>query len=183
MRELDDEVLMKAYANGDMAAFECLYDRHRGPLYRYILRQVGDAATANDLYQGSWEKIIRARESYTASAPFKAWMYRIARNHIVDHFRRSRPTRDLSPDALPADGPGPEQVLIGEQAATGLAAAVNGLPAEQREALLLKLEAGLDLLTIAEITGVSPETAKSRLRYAVGKLKKSMGSMQNGAES
>ena len=183
MRELGDEVLMKAYANGDMAAFECLYDRHRGPLYRYILRQAGDAATANDLYQGSWEKIIRARESYTASAPFKAWMYRIARNHIVDHFRRSRPTRNLAPDTLQDDGPGPEQVLIGEQAATGLAAAVSGLPAEQREALLLKLEAGLDLLTIAEITGVSPETAKSRLRYAVGKLKKSMGSMQNGAES
>ncbi len=74
-------------------------------------------------------------------------------------------------------------MLIGEQAATGLAAAVSGLPAEQREALLLKLEAGLDLRTIAEITGVSPETAKSRLRYAVGKLKKALGSTQDGAES
>jgi len=183
MRELGDEVLMKAYANGDMAAFECLYERHRGPLYRYILRQAGDTSTANDLYQGSWEKIIRARGSYSASAPFKAWMYRIARNHVVDHFRRSRPTRDLSPHTLQADDPEPEQVLIGEQASACLTAAVKELPTEQREVLLLKLEAGLDLGTIAEITGVSRETAKSRLRYAVGKLKKALESMQNGAKS
>jgi RNA polymerase sigma-70 factor (ECF subfamily) len=183
MREDSDEVLMQAYAGGDMAAFECLYARHRGPLYRYILRQVGDDATANDLYQGSWEKIIRARGGYTASAPFKAWMYRIARNHVVDHFRRSRPTSGLSPETMTAEGPGPEQALIGEQAASRLAAAINALPTEQREALLLKLEAGCDLPTIAEITGVSHETAKSRLRYAVGKLKASVGSMQHGAES
>jgi len=183
MRERSDEALMQAYAGGDMAAFECLYARHRGPLYRYILRQTGDHATANDLYQGSWEKIIRARASYVASAPFKAWMYRIARNHVVDHFRRSHPSSGLSVETMRTDDPGPEQALIGEQAASSLATAVSALPTEQREALLLKLEAGFDLRTIAEITGVSHETAKSRLRYAVSKLKMSVGSMQDEAES
>jgi len=77
-----------------MEAFEVLYERHRGPLYRYILRLVGNPATANDLYQGSWEKIIKARGRYKDSAPFKAWMYRIAHNHVMDHFRREQPRRD-----------------------------------------------------------------------------------------
>ena len=89
-----DEQLMKSYAGGSMEAFEHLYERHRGPLYRYILRLTGDPATANDLYQGSWEKIIKARGRYKASAPFKAWMYRIAHNHVMDHFRRRHPAGD-----------------------------------------------------------------------------------------
>ncbi len=55
MRERSDEQLMKSYASGSMEAFDHLYERHRGPLYRYILRLAGDPATANDLYQGSWE--------------------------------------------------------------------------------------------------------------------------------
>mgnify|MGYP001822134979 CR=1 FL=1 len=162
---------MQAYAKGDSEAFDALYARHRGPLYRYILRQVGDPVTANDLYQGSWEKIIKARLRYRASAPFGAWMYRIAHNHLADHFRRSRPSSELRMDHPASTSPGPEQALMGEQAAAHLAAAVRDLPAEQREVLLLRLEAGLDLDAIAAVTGVKRETAKSRLRYAVGKLK------------
>jgi len=175
MRDRSDEELMQAYAKGEMEAFDVLYDRHRGPLYRYILRQVGDPATANDLYQGSWEKIIKARSRYRARAPFKAWMYRIAHNHVADHFRRSRPAGELHEESHATGNPGPEQALMGEQAAARLAAAVHGLPAEQREALLLRLEGGLDLDTIASVTGVNRETAKSRLRYAVGKLKGALG--------
>jgi RNA polymerase sigma-70 factor (ECF subfamily) len=175
MRERGDEALMKAYADGDMEAFEHLYNRHRGPLYRYILRQVQDAATANDLYQGSWEKIIKARAGYKASAPFRAWMYRIAHNHVMDHFRRSRPVSELPPDEMEADLPGPGQQLLDEQRMSGLHEAVSDLPAEQKDVLLLKLEAGLDLQTIADVTGVNRETAKSRLRYAVGKLRKTLG--------
>jgi len=182
MRELTDEVLMKNYAGGDMAAFECLYQRHRGPLYRYILRQVGDPATANDLFQGAWEKIIKGRTGYAASAPFKVWMYRIAHNHLIDHFRRLRPTTDL-PAALESGNPGPEETLIEHQRVAGLAAAVNNLPAEQREALVLKLEAGLDVRTIATITGVNPETAKSRLRYAVTKVRHTLAATTDGPHS
>lgn len=182
MRELTDEALMKNYAGGSMAAFECLYQRHRGPLYRYILRQVRDPTTANDLYQGTWEKIIRGRAGYAASAPFKSWMYRIAHNHLVDHFRRLRPTSNL-PAAVESDNPGPEEMLIGHQRLAGLAAAVSRLPAEQREALVLKLEAGLDLRTIADITGVNPETAKSRLRYAVAKVRHALATTKDGPHS
>jgi len=175
MRDRSDEELMQAYAQGEIEAFDALYARHRGPLYRYILRQVGDSATANDLYQGSWEKIIGARQRYRASAPFNAWMYRIAHNHVADHFRRSRPGSELQADHHASDNPGPEQALISEQTAARLADAVRGLPAEQRDVLLLRLEAGLDLDAIAAVTGVKRETAKSRLRYAVGKLKTLLG--------
>jgi len=175
MPDRSDEELMQAYAKGEVEAFDALYARHRGPLYRYILKQVGEPATANDLYQGSWEKIIGARQRYRTSAPFKAWMYRIAHNHVADHFRRSRPGSELRPDQHPSDNPGPEQALIGAQAAAQLAAAVRDLPADQRDVLLLRLEAGLDLDAIAAVTGVGRETAKSRLRYAVGKLKNVLG--------
>jgi len=162
---------MKAYAGGSMQAFELLYERHRGPLYGYILRQVKDAATANDLYQGSWEKIIKARGSYQASAPFQAWMYRIAHNHVMDHFRRARPLSELPPHEIEADKPGPEEMLQDQHQESDLREAVESLPHEQKDVLLLKLEAGLDLQTIADVTGVNHETAKSRLRYAVSKLK------------
>ena len=174
MRERSDEALMKAYAGGSMEAFESLYERHRGPLYRYILRQVGDAATANDLYQGSWEKIIKARGSYQASAPFRAWMYRIAHNHVMDHFRRQRPQTELRPEHEESTGEGPEQALEREHRETLLKEALAQLSSKQREAVLLKLEGGLDLQSIADVLGVSRETAKSRLRYAVARLKEAL---------
>jgi RNA polymerase sigma-70 factor (ECF subfamily) len=174
MRERSDETLMKAYADGNMEAFELLYSRYRGLLYRYILRQVNEPATANDLFQGSWEKIIKASGSYRPSAPFRAWMYRITHNHVVDYFRRIRPVSDIPPDEIEADNPAPEKQVFDEQRSSDLREAVEQLPVEQKDALLLKLEAGLDLQTIAEVTGVSRETAKSRLRYAVSKLKKTL---------
>lgn len=170
MVESADETLMLAYANGDMAAFEALYGRYRGPLYRYFLRHVSDATTANDLYQGCWEKVIGARQRYSASAPFKAWLFRIAHNHLVDHYRGNRPTGEL-PDELPADNPGPEHALDAAQQQARFRAALAQLPDEQREALLLRLESGLGVEEIATITGVRAETAKSRLRYATAKLK------------
>jgi RNA polymerase sigma-70 factor (ECF subfamily) len=175
MREASDEKLMLSYAAGDMAAFELLYARQRGPLYRYILRQVGDAATANDLYQGSWEKIIKARQKYSPSAPFKAWMFRIAHNHVVDHFRRDRPSAELREEEVDNTERGPVEAASAEQRKRRLEAAILALPPEQKEALVLKLESGLDLQAIADVTGVNRETAKSRLRYATGKLKQTLG--------
>lgn len=171
MRERSDEALMKAYAKGSIEAFELLYSRHRGPLYRYVLRLAGDPATANDLYQGSWEKIIKARRAYTTAAPFRPWMYRIAHNHVMDHFRRGKPRPEQIPENIESGNPGPEEHLLSEDKAVALRHAVSRLPAEQKETLLLKLDSGLDLQSIADITGVNRETAKSRLRYAVDKLK------------
>ena len=162
---------MEAWAAGSMQAFEELYARYRGPLYRYILRQVADDATANDLYQGSWEKIIKARKSYRPQAPFRAWMYRIAHNHVVDHFRRSRPESELEPERMESLEEAPDELLTRADRQQRLREALDSLPDKQRDAILLKLDAGLDLQTIADVTGVNRETAKSRLRYAVARLK------------
>jgi RNA polymerase sigma-70 factor (ECF subfamily) len=182
MRERSDEALMKAYADGDMSAFEHLYNRHRGPLYRYILRQVGDAATANDLFQGSWEKIIKARGRYKDSAPFKAWMYRIAHNHVMDHFRREQPAADTQAEDMADNQVEPVERISAENRQQHLVTAIEKLPPEQKDTLLLKLESGLDLQTIADVTGVNRETAKSRLRYAVKKLRQVMGSLELSQE-
>jgi RNA polymerase sigma-70 factor (ECF subfamily) len=174
MREFTDEQLMRRYAKGDAKAFDQLYDRHRGPLYRYFLRQVSDAATANDLYQGAWEKIIKARRRYRPSAPFTVWMYRIAHNHLVDHYRRLRPVDPLEDDVLADQQAGPAQVIIDCEERVRLRQAIIALPVEQKNTLLLKLETGLKMEDIARVTGVSRETVKSRLRYAVDKLRQGL---------
>ena len=171
MREFTDEQLMQRYAKGDAKAFDQLYDRHRGPLYRYFNRQVSDAATANDLYQGAWEKIIKSRRKYRPAAPFTAWMYKIAHNHLVDYYRRKSPADSTEMDTLADDQANPAQDFIEGEQREKLRMSIVALPAEQRDTLLLQLETGLKLEDIAMVTGVSRETVKSRLRYAVTKLK------------
>jgi RNA polymerase sigma-70 factor (ECF subfamily) len=166
-----DEQLMVSYAAGELRAFETLYERHRTALYRYFLHHSGDAAIANDLYQGCWEKVIKAAHRYRSTAPFRAWIYRIARNHLVDHYRRQRPHVDRDPDLAESGNPGPEEQYESDRRASGLTAAIAALPAEQKEALLLKLSAGLDLQSIADVCGVKRETIKSRRRYATARLK------------
>jgi len=163
---------MQQYAQGNAKAFDLLYARHRGALYRYFRRQLGDEATANDLYQGVWEKIIRARQNYRSSSPFTAWMFRIAHNHLVDYYRREKPLSNTEIDSLTDQKPGPTQHVIDGQQWEHLLAGIATLPPEQRNTLLLKLETGLKMEEIATVTGVSKETVKSRLRYAVNKLKR-----------
>jgi len=174
MREMTDEKLMQRYAKGDTGAFDQLYARHRAPLYRYFIRQVNNPATANDLYQGAWEKIIKARKKYRPKAPFKVWMYRIAHNHLVDHYRRTRPEDTLEPENLPDEQAGPPQNMIANEQKESLRTGITNLPVEQRDTLLLQLETGLKIEEIANVTGVGRETVKSRLRYAVKYLKRSL---------
>ena len=174
MREISDEKLMQRYAKGDAKAFDQLYARHRAPLYRYFIRQVNNPATANDLYQGAWEKIIMARHSFRPKAPFKVWMYRIAHNHLIDHFRRLRPEDSVEPDTLSDTHQDPSKGAIENEQNELLRAGISALPVDQRNTLLLKLESGLKMEEIASVTGVGRETVKSRLRYAVNYLKRSL---------
>jgi len=174
MQETSDEQLMHQYAKGDAKAFDQLYARHRSALYRYFNRQVNNASTANDLYQGAWEKIIKSRDKYRRTAPFTAWMYRIAHNHLIDYYRRLKPDDSVESEVLPDQQPGPAQGAISGEQHEQLKAEITALPAEQRNTLLLKLETGLKMEEIASVTGVSKETVKSRLRYAIDKLKRSL---------
>jgi len=92
--ERSDEALMLAYAAGEAEAFEPLYARHRGPLFRFILRQVRVQATAEELFQDVWQKVITARERYRPEAKFSTWLYQVATNRLTDHWRAAghRPT-------------------------------------------------------------------------------------------
>ena len=178
----DDETLMLRYRDGDAAAFEILYGRHRGGLYRFILRSCRDAAVSEELFQDVWMNLIHARVRYEARAKFRTWLFQMARNRVIDHLRRCKPVIETSDEALaavaaPASGQ-PDQRAESAQATQRLLQLVHALPEEQREAFVLHEEAGLGIQEIAEITGVNPETAKSRLRYALRKLRAGLGPYQ-----
>ncbi|MEM7405957.1 MAG: RNA polymerase sigma factor [Pseudomonadota bacterium] len=177
-----DEALMLRYAAGDAAAFETLYARHKGPLFRYFQRQC-EPSQAEELFQDVWMRLIKSRESYQVEAKFTTYLYRIAHNRLVDHYRMRARRDETSLDAASEDdgyepaAPATEEpsAISGrrEQVAR-FAEALDNLPEEQREAFVLREEGGLSLDEIAAATNVGRETAKSRLRYAVSRLRKAL---------
>jgi len=176
-----DEDLMLAYAAGDAAAFDKLYSRHRGGVYRYFVRQCSQGGVADELYQDVWMNLIRARASYVPTAKFTTWLYRLAHNRLIDHYRAIGQVRLVSADdeahadavdaIAGARNDQPEVRAGNNELGTRLKVAVAALPAAQREAFLLQQEGGLSLAEIAELTGAGVETVKSRLRYALAKLR------------
>lgn len=174
--EASDESLMLAYAAGDASAFATLYARHRGKLYRYLLRQLRDNALADEFFQDVWQRLIAARETWKPDAGFAPWLYTIAHHRLGDHWRslKHRPAAPTDADermARIADPDTPERVLSEFERRRQLQLALDDLPEEQREVLLLRLEQELTLEEIGEVTGVGRETVKSRLRYAMDKLR------------
>ena len=174
--DASDETLMLAYAAGDAVAFEQLYARHRGKLYRYLQRQLRDNAVADELFQDVWQRVIAARSGWKPDAGFATWLYTIAHHRLGDHWRslKHRPSAPADADermARVADPDTPERVLSEFERRRQLQLALDDLPEEQREVLLLRLEQELTLEEIGDITGVGRETVKSRLRYAMDKLR------------
>ena len=169
-----DSALMLRYCDGDVAAFEQLYGRHKDALYRYLLRLSRHPDAAEDIFQEVWSKIVRARESYRRTAKFTTFLYHVAHNCFVDYVRRNkRHTHHgaIEPDSRPDPSDSPETETERALARRRLEAALEDLPEEQRDVFLLREEAGLGLDEIAAVTGSNRETAKSRLRYAVSKLR------------
>lgn len=180
-----DEELMLRYGAGDAAAFDMLYARHKGGVYRYLLRQLREPALADELFQDVWLKLVNARDRYTVQAKFSTWLYRIAHNRLIDHVRRQgnhevvsldRDDAEEDPPLQIADDPArtPEARQWAEQQLERIVQLVEALPPAQREAFLLHHEADLGVDAIAAATGVNRETAKSRLRYAFDKLRKGL---------
>ena len=177
-----DDELMQRYRGGDVVAFEALYRRHRAQLYRFLLRQLGDAAAAEEVFQDVWMRVIDSRERYRARGRFGAWLYAVAHNRLMDRYRAAgraellgNEESEAALETLPADDLPAHVWLDRKRAAERLFAALERLPAVQREAFLLQQEGELSVEEIADATGVSRETAKSRLRYAVAKLRASLG--------
>jgi RNA polymerase sigma-70 factor (ECF subfamily) len=178
--EKTDEELMLAYAQGDVRAFDALYQRQRGMLYRFILRSINDRASADELFQETWSRLIASRTRYRAEAKFSTWLLQIAHNLIVDSFRRARPqagseeTESIMRELDAPESDRPEPMLSDFEQRRRLQLALEALPSEQREAFLLRVESGLGLEEIAAVTGAGHETVKSRLRYAFAKLREKL---------
>jgi RNA polymerase sigma-70 factor (ECF subfamily) len=187
-----DEALMRAYGHGDARAFETLYARHRAATYRYFLRHAGGhAATADELHQDLWLKVIGARGRYEAQAKFSTWLYTLARHRMVDHWRarhgvslaslEDEATAAQVEESLAALRDGRDDPLdasIDAEARHRLVSALADVPPLQRDAFLLHIEGGLSLETIAGLTAASVETVKSRLRYAYRRLRAALEDLQ-----
>lgn len=174
---------MLAFAQGDAGAFDRLYARHKGTVFRFVSRSVASKADAEEIFQEVWMKAIEARHRYEPRAKFTTWLYAIAHNHLVDLWRK----KGLS--LVPLDGGGDDEPAIDPpadpsdepfaQAATREAmarfvAAFEALPPAQREAFVMKEEAGLSIAEIAAATGANEEAVKSRVRYATAKLREAL---------
>ncbi|AVT46708.1 sigma-70 family RNA polymerase sigma factor [Shewanella baltica] len=179
IHEHSDEQLMLCYAKGDSKAFKQLYLKHKGALYRYFVRQLGDKQLAEDLYQETWGRVIRAAANYEASAKFTTWLYRIAHNLLIDHVRAVKPVDLVATDE---DETGLDTFVAGEQDKPDvqwqeaqksllLKTCIALLPQVQKEAFILNIEMGFTAAIISDIAGVTLEATKSRIRYAYQSLK------------
>jgi RNA polymerase sigma-70 factor, ECF subfamily len=180
-----DEDLMVMYQQGEVRAFEVLLGRHRKSVYNFILRFVGDKETAEDLLQETFMRVIKGADAYKRQAKFTTWLYTIARNLCVDQTRRRKHRRHASLDA-PMDtsddsGSLMDVIASGEMASdrksvnkelfATMQRAIAGLSEEQREVFLMREFLDLPFKQIAEVVGVPENTVKSRMRYALEKLR------------
>lgn len=173
-----DEALMLRYAAGEVAAFEELYRRHGLKVWRFLKRGLPSAALADELLQDVWFAVAREAAGYRPVAKFTTWLYTLARNRHIDWLRSARRERTLAPTGgegsasdVADSGQGPGEQAESLETARALLAAVEQLPAEQREAFVLQADGDLSVEDIAALTGVTFETAKSRLRYARTRLR------------
>ena len=177
-----DERLMLAYRDGDAEAFERLYQRYRSKLYRHLAHQCGDARLAEELFQDIWLKVIAARSTYEPLASFATWIFRIAHHRLLDHYRKNGRdalasyTDDDALEAIPAPAASADPARAAESKAIAvrIGSALAALPAAQREVFLMAEAGGMTLDEIAAATASGRETVKSRLRYAMGKLRNSL---------
>jgi len=176
-----DEALMLRYQAGDAAAFDLLYARHRGGLFRFMLRQCKQRSHAEELFQDVWMNVIQARSRYRIEAKFRTYLYTLAHNRLIDYYRsvsRSDAVRFDDDDAIPEPVGNrvdePHVRAEAKEQGEYILRLLDALPAPQREAFLLHEEGGLGIDEIAMASGISFEAAKSRLRYAIAKLREGL---------
>ncbi|MFZ6720193.1 sigma-70 family RNA polymerase sigma factor [Undibacterium sp. Ji49W] len=195
-----DEALMLLYCEGDLQAFRELYQRHSNGLYRFISWRSPRREWVDEIVQDSWAALHTARPHYTPLAGFRTYLYQIARNRLIDLLRQKEiflvgddAHNDAHHDVFDnaaidnathtsQDALSPEAALDKKQQADRLHAAIRVLPNDQKEALVLQQFNGLSLEEIAVITAVPVETVKSRLRYAMQKLRSQLHSQTKQGE-
>ena len=174
---LSNEDLMISYSLGNAQAFEELYHRNKAPLYRYFLRQLGQAALAEEFAHEVWLRVIKSRESYLPKARFTTYLFQIAHNHLVDYYRKNSRIREVNIEdnedeaQNTVDVSDPVTAIDKEKCRAIILSLIKELPAEQKEVFLLKEEGNLSIEEIAQVVNENVETVKSRMRYALKKLK------------
>ncbi len=185
-----DETLMEAFREGDGLAFELLVHRHQRGLFNFLFRSVRNQARAEELLQELLLRVVRSKTRYARNAKFTTWIYTIARNLTVDESRRAKFRRHRSLDAPTRARGGEEgrtllsqmesqQVPVDEAADAPalrrrLSAAINDLPDEQRQVFLMRQVGGLSFREIGDVVGAPENTVKSRMRYALEKLRQQL---------
>jgi len=173
--DLSDEQLMLMFRYGNRAAFELLFEKHRGVVYNFALRMTGDRHAAEDICQESFLRVVGAAATYEPTARFRTWLFRIVRNCCVDGFRQANvAARHARKAYRMPDVPAPESAVGAKEAAERLEVAVGALPVDQREAFLLRFRQDMSYTEIAEVTGRSLGAVKSHIHRARLRLAEAM---------
>jgi RNA polymerase sigma-70 factor (ECF subfamily) len=183
--ELSDEILMTSFLDGDQRAFDTVYRRRRDGLRRFFERNCGSGALAQELAQEVWFKLLRAcqKGQYTAEAKFTTYLYRLARNHLIDWYRKEGDHKTVEYKEETDDGEevtevqsyrvdDPERIVADKERLKAVMEGIAALSEEQRQTLLMQIEGKMSYDEIAEAMGTNRETVKTRLRYARDHLKK-----------
>jgi RNA polymerase sigma-70 factor, ECF subfamily len=190
-----DEELMEAFQGGDVRAFEALFGRYENPVFAFLIRQCGNRDLAADMAQDVFFRVVKSAASFHHQSKFSTWIYTIARNAAVDAARKARhrnhPSLDDSPnpetprlgDRIATDAPEPDRGATSERLRGDLAAAIEKLPADQREVFLLREYSGLPFDEISEVVGAKVGTVKSRMRYALEALRRELSEYEEYARS
>ena len=178
---LPDAVLVKNYISGDESALASLIERHQSKIYGFIYSKVNDRDLSDDIFQDTFIKVIKTlkTKSYNEEGKFLPWVMRIAHNLVVDHFRKAkkmpfqRETEEYSIfNYMTDNAPTIESQMITEQVEVDLTRLLDELPDDQKEVLMMRMYQDLSFKEIAELTGVSINTALGRMRYALLNLRK-----------
>ena len=176
-----DADLLRAFANGEASAMDRLVGRYRSALFSWLVGMTGNRADAEDLFQDVWFRVIRHAERFN-DVSFKAWLWKIARNLIIDFRRKRKP--EISLDAVDDEGDqplldqlmskdrGPAERVATEDMTRRVMRAVGGLPPVQREVFLMRVQADLSFNEIAQALGIPLNTALGRMHDAMTKLKR-----------
>ena len=174
--ELSDKLLIDQYLDGQANGFDSLYERYRKPLYSYLNRMLpGQTARVDDLFQGTWIKVLKNLQAYTDRQSFVSWLFRIAHNTAVDDLRQEQRHETEPMDDRPFSSTREVPVKAVKQAemAEAIAAAVDRLPPDQREVFLLR-QNQISFKEIAEMQECSLNTALGRMHYAIQSLRKEL---------
>ncbi|MBN8566829.1 sigma-70 family RNA polymerase sigma factor [Flavobacterium filum] len=181
VNQLPDALLVKNYIAGDEQALAILIERHQSKIYGFIYSKVQDRDITDDVFQDTFIKVIKTLKSnsYNEEGKFLPWVMRIAHNLIVDHFRKNkkmpmqRETEEYSVFSYMSDtSMNIEGRIITEQVEADLLRILDELPADQKEVLVMRMYQDLSFKEIADLTGVSINTALGRMRYAILNLRK-----------